>query len=120
MTLEMQPQFTELTLSRRRWFRFSVRSLLVFTTLVACFLGWIAKERSQAWSERQIGKKLQEQGCSLKFLGRFDSLELSDKRKPQGWWRDLARKVLGERIVSIYMSRPNVESLSLLTGFSSL
>jgi Leucine-rich repeat (LRR) protein len=35
------------------------------------------------------------------LLGRYDSLELHNNKEPQGRLRDLARRILGERIFSI-------------------
>ena len=97
MTSDMQSLITEPTPSRRRWFKFSLRSLLVFITLVACLLSWIVYERSQSKFERQIGEKLQEQGCTVHFGGKYDRA-IKFAGDQQGWWRDLARQVLGERI----------------------
>jgi hypothetical protein len=109
------------TPSRRRWFRFRMRSLLAFTTLAACILGWVAIERRQSTFERQIGNELMQRqsGCSIIFLGPYHSLVLDHKNEPQGWWRDLARKVFGERISIVYFLRDQ-DSLKLLAGLVNL
>ncbi|NOZ41251.1 MAG: hypothetical protein GXP24_13645 [Planctomycetes bacterium] len=125
MTPDVRPLITKLTLARRRRFRFaklqlplrlrrllsrlnapikprfSLRNFFIFTTLVICFFGWVAKERNQSKFERQLGAKLQEQGNRVRFLGLYHSLELSKRFMPQGEWRDLARQFLGERISTI-------------------
>ena len=123
MTSDMQSLINEPTPSRRRWLKFSLRSLLVFITLVACFLSWIVYERSQSKFERPIGEKLQEQGCSVQFHGIYDRLLRNDGSRvlenQQGWWRDLARQFLGERIWSItYRGGP--ENLPLLAELKQL
>jgi len=68
--------------NRRRWFRFSMRNLLVFTTLLACLLGWVAKERSQSEFERQVGENLAAKHCRITYLGPCDSLDPLRRRLP--------------------------------------
>ena len=49
---------------KRRWFRFSLRSLLVLVVVVAIPLGWIAKERRQSQREKVIAEQLRVQGAA--------------------------------------------------------
>lgn len=107
-----QPPIAEPLQSRRRWYRYSMRGLLAFITIVACILGWIVKEQRQSEIERQVGIKFQydqqnefgEPLTSMVYLGPYDSLELHKKKKPQGWWRELARYLLGERVYEVHIS----------------
>ena len=41
----MSQPITALRLPRRRWFRFSLRTLIVFVTLAAIGMAWVASER---------------------------------------------------------------------------
>ncbi len=85
---------------RRRWYRFSLRSILVFVALAAICLAWIGKERRQSAYETQQASQLLDQGFLEATLGGpYDSWKLRRAGNPQGWWRDLATQVLGERIV---------------------
>ena len=77
----------------RRWFRFSLRTLLVFTLLIAFLMGWIAKERMQSARERQIAKRLNERDFHVEFAGPFDSLDEADSM-PR-WPRKLLVLLLG-------------------------
>ena len=54
---------------RRRWFRFSLRSLLILITLVAIATGWIARERMQSAHEHRVAERLQQQGWYVEFAG---------------------------------------------------
>ena len=140
MTQISQPPITEPLLPRRRWYRFSMRSLLAFVTIMACFLGWMVKEQQQSEIERQVGIKFQwdqqnefgEPLTTLVYLGPYDSLELHKNKKPQGWWRDLARYLLGKRVYEVHISSSvsssdfpliarlkNLEELSLDTTYAS-
>ena len=111
--LSPQPLISVPTPTRRRWLRFSMRSLFVVTTVVACFFGWAANERRMSEHERQTGKKLQELGCQVQYIHPY---------RKQGWRYKLAREVLGEGIVRIsgVSSIDSAEHISLLVGLNHL
>ena len=88
-------------------------------TVVSVFVGLLAKERRQSELERVVGRKLEAQDCSVAFIGPYDSRALQDAMKPQGWWRDLARMALGERISTVSYGSDR-ESIKLLVGLANL
>ena len=90
-------------LKPRRWFSFCLPTLLLFVVIVAIPLAWVAKERRQSFREHQIADELCGQGFpSILFGGPYDSWSGPwQPQHPQVWWRQLATKVLGERIVVI-------------------
>ena len=73
--------------------------MLIVLAIVAAPAAWIAKERRQSAYEAQLAEDLRRQEFSMVVLGGpFDSWELKQSNKPQGWWRDLARGLMGRRI----------------------
>ena len=94
---------------KRRWFRFRLRTSFGLVTVVALLMGWVANERHQSHHERQVAKQLEKQGASFTFGGPYDSFGLWEKQ--QGWWRTLARQVLGERILNISIFGSSPESV---------
>jgi hypothetical protein len=116
----MQPNYSMPT-SRRRWFRFSLRTLLIFVIVVAIPLAWIAKERRQSQHELRLAEELDKRNAvSVTLGGPFDEWGHRKKNTPQAWWRDLARRVLGARVVGVSCSARVLEDLSPLTPFRSL
>lgn len=114
------------TAPRRRWFRFRLGTLLVIVAISAIPLAWIAKERRQSQFEQQLGPRLRGLGFDeVVFAGPFDSVVLLDGDKPQGWWQDLARRTLGERIIAITKinfgeAAPKLTDLTVLSTLTNL
>ena len=107
--------------SYRRLVRYCMRSALVFITVVVCIVGWATNTRRQSELERQIGEDFRDQGAKVQFVGIYDSLDLQDAGKPQGWWRDWARHLLGERVRWVQVSKPyELEDLDVLRGLTRL
>lgn len=116
------PTATAVPVPRRLRTRFGLRSIILFMTFVGCLLAWIVKERQQSDFERQIANDLVVQGYRPLVLGLYDSLELHNNNQPQGWWRDLTRIVLGERIRKIRVDGNTMDltPLAQLTKLSVL
>jgi Leucine-rich repeat (LRR) protein len=92
----------ETTITRRSWFCFRLRTLLIGVALVAIPLAWIAKERRQSRYEVQLADHLREgEYNSFTLGGPYDSMVLAAEDKPQGWWRDVARQAMGQRVLTL-------------------
>ena len=80
-------------------------------------MGWIVKERKQSEHERELGKRLNEQGWLVSFAGVWDLPNVSPKERE--WWRVRAQKLLGNRIVGVCTNSSEAD-LSLLAELSKL
>src|SRR5687767_6044315 len=105
---------------RRRWFRFSLRSLLVLTVLFALPMAWIAKERRHSALEREIARQFSEQGIHSEFEGPYYSRWLDVRGRNQGWWRWIAQQILGDRIVGLGGAKSRTNDLIPLAELTSL
>jgi len=88
----------EPNIATRRWFRFSLRTLLIATLAASALIGWFTNERRQSAHEYEIAMKLTEQGWKPIWGGPWDT---RDYYQLQSWWRRGARWALGDRIVTI-------------------
>lgn len=107
----------------RRGFRFRLRTAAILMTLVGCFLAWIAKERRQSEYELLVANSIEEDGASVEMAGVFESFEMFDTGDEQGWWRDVAGKVLGLRIRLVHWQMGKFfgqPDLTKLAGLSKL
>src|SRR5579863_10202776 len=105
---------SEAPLTSRRWFSFSLRSLLILVTLAAIGLGWVAYERNQSQREMQIAEQIKATGATVEFSGRFDP---SYPWVEGSWWRRALSPLCGRRIHFLHGAgnRP-LNDLSLLAG----
>jgi hypothetical protein len=108
------------TPTRRRWFQFRLRTLLIVVAVVAVPLAWIAKERRQSVNERQIFAQLlsQDQSADAVFAGSYDLWNDYTLGRSQGYLRDVARMALGERVLAFWT--PDSNDLSLVAEFTNL
>jgi hypothetical protein len=124
---------TESTPSRRRWFQFGLRTLLILVAVVAVLLGWITNERRQSRHEQEIAEQLRHgDGWLMVTLGvPYDPMKLPIRHRfsttshvqehPKVWWRALAARIFGKRILAIEVSRSiGVDDLSPLVGLTNL
>jgi hypothetical protein len=103
---------------RRRWFRFRLRTLFIVVAVIAIPLAWIAKERGISRRENQ----LVEQNDEIRYTlgGPFDSWDRHATKQPQGWWRDLARRLVGTRILFLWASPNDLKDLEPVVELTNL
>jgi len=59
---------------RRRWFRFSLRTMLVFVTLAGCALGWLGAKLREARRQQVAAAAIRSLGGEVEYDYEFDSL----------------------------------------------
>jgi len=94
---------------KRRWFQFSLRTLLVFTVVVAIVCGWIGSKIEKKRRERQAVKALTMVGGLVFYDFQFDrSGELIAGAEPPGprWLRKLLGNDFFTNVVGVGLSTP--------------
>ncbi|HEY2838367.1 MAG TPA: hypothetical protein VGJ26_04420, partial [Pirellulales bacterium] len=89
---------------------------MALIVIVALPLAWVAKERRQSYHEQQVAGELQANGFSVELGGPYDSWGGMD----QGWRRNLARRIQGERILRIWSAPPEVSDVLSLDGLTNI
>jgi hypothetical protein len=79
---------------KRRWFRFSLRTLLVFVTIASAGFGWLATKVRAKQREREAVRALLELDCDIVYAGQpfsEDGIMWDDYRVPRGpkWLRNI-------------------------------
>jgi hypothetical protein len=82
--------------TKRRWFRFSLRTMLVVMLVFGSLMGWVVRERRESHLQRALAMELRAKGWNAEFIGRYHTFEYA--ADDQGWWRKLATQVLGEQV----------------------
>ena len=99
----------------RRWFQFSLRTLLIFVTLCAIPCSWLAVKIRQARRERETAEAIKE------LVGAGGGVEWSKPSVP-AWLRSLVGEDVFVHIHKVFLSGPQVTDVQLdyLNGLSQL
>jgi len=98
------------TKPRRRWYQFSLRTLLIVVTLSAVPLGWVGWKLEQGRRQRAVVAWVQKWGGSVGFE------EVEDKR----WWNEWGDKWFGESVRWVSLHNTQVSDPSPLAELKSL
>jgi hypothetical protein len=102
--------------TRRRWFQFSLRAMLVLISLLTIPLGWVAIERRQSKYERHTADKIRASGVFVQMSGKFD---LNESTQP--WWRAVLSSLFGDRVQVVTLNEgSSFTDLTMLSGLTSL
>jgi hypothetical protein len=96
---------------RRRWFRFSLRTLLIVITVLSLPLGWIGWRLQQVRRERATVVWVQKMGGQVKFHAENDE---------RNWWEATIDKWCGGRAWGVSLQGTEVSDLSPLTKLKCL
>ena len=117
--MEAEPSKAVPPKRKRRWFQFSLRTLLIFTAIAAVAVGWLGKRMEQKRNEREAMEALVKLGCYVEY-----DYEMEDPNaKPPGpdWLRDvLGENFFSEVVCVSVMRRPPILSDSGLVNLKGL
>src|ERR1700676_5457431 len=111
--------------SRRRWYQYSLRTLLIFVTLAGCALGWLGPKVQQARYQQAAVDMIARQGGCFEYDYEYDAQEnfVRHTAPPGPTW---LHKLLGvdffRNIHSGCLDNPYITDahVRLLSGFTTL
>jgi hypothetical protein len=94
---------------RRRWYQYSLRTLLIVVTLFALACSWFAVKLQQAKRQKETVEELIRSGCEVRYDYDFDVYGLNPNAQPPNpaWLRNLLGIDFVSNVVAIYSSRPD-------------
>jgi hypothetical protein len=95
---------------RRRWFQFSLRTLLIVVAILSVPLGWVGWKKGQVQRERATITWVKKMGGEV-HIG---------PNREKGWWEESTDKWFGERVRSVILNNKQVSDLSPLAESKSL
>ena len=98
--------------TRRRWFRFRLRSLLIMFTLLSVPLGWAGWEMDQRRREKAVVAWVEEMGGEVYFN--------SASKDERSWWEKTKDNWFGERVRFVNFSNTQLRDVSPLAELKSL
>ena len=108
----------ELQKTRRRWFQFSLRTLLILVTLITV-LGWVGLELDQRRREKETIAWVETMGGEVYFYSGYDTIGMSFF-DDIGWWDETKDKWFGERVMGVNLDNMLVSDLSPLAELKNL
>ena len=124
--MEAEPIKADPPKRKRRWFQFSLRSLLIFTAIAAVACGWLGRKIEQKRREHEAAEAIRKLGGVVNYnyqrgAGPRPSWRLSGEPSGSAW----LRKLLGENFFSEIefvglAPRPETTDAALNAAFESL
>ena len=121
--MQTEPSKAEPPKRRRRWFQFSLRTLMIFTLICAIAAGWLGTRIERKHQEQAAVDAIRKLGGSVVYD--YESLNSTKPPKPPG--PDWLRKLIGENFFSevegvliLGTSKVTDADLERLEGFPQL
>jgi hypothetical protein len=111
---------------RRRWFRFSLRTLLVLVTVLSMPLGWVGWRMGEVRKERAVVALVENRSGKVSFdYGRIIWIvkageEVSFIPYKRSCWEALTDKWFGERVSGVHLDNTQMSDLSPLAEMKNL
>jgi len=102
--------------SRRRWYQFSLRTLLIVVTLVGCGLGWLGFKVREARRQEVAVAAIEKLGGQVAYDDQFDSLgNYVGKVVPPGpaWLRELLGNDFFRNVRTVDLTLPTLRDADL-------
>lgn len=103
---------------RRRWLSFNLRTLLVFVTVAAIVIAWIARERSDSRRQLESAARLSVRRTNINYMDGWGSPIIYDL--DQVGWRQRLTDVFGIRVERVSLNCEDVADISRLADFTNL